>query len=160
MSDLHDTRRLDADLDRIETEPYYEPVGAEVALFEAAWASLVPVLLKGPDGLRQDSLRRVHGLAPGPEQGATRGRPLVTVSCHEDLTARTCRALPDRGGETVWIDGPPRGREDGRHLLPGRDRRGAQGHHRRHPSAHRLPPHAAHRQARRAAQGAPAASCW
>ena len=38
MNDLHDTRRLDADLDRIETEPYYEPVGGEVALFEAAWA--------------------------------------------------------------------------------------------------------------------------
>ena len=48
MNDLHEARRLDADLDRIETEPYYEPVGGEVALFEAAWASRVPVLLKAP----------------------------------------------------------------------------------------------------------------
>ncbi len=48
MSGLHDTPRLDADPDRMETEPYYEPAGGEVALFEAAWASRVPLLLKGP----------------------------------------------------------------------------------------------------------------
>jgi len=34
----------------IEQEPYYERVGGEVALFEAAYESLIPVLLKGPTG--------------------------------------------------------------------------------------------------------------
>jgi len=48
MNDLDEARRLDADPGRIETRHYYEPVGGEVALFEAAWASRVPVLLKAP----------------------------------------------------------------------------------------------------------------
>ena len=99
MNDLHDTRRLDADLDRIETEPYYEPVGAEVELFEAAYASRVPVLLKGPTGC---------GKTRFVEHMAWRlARPLVTVSCHDDLTASD---LVGRylivDNETVWVDGP------------------------------------------------------
>ena len=99
MNDLHDTRRLDADLDRIETEPYYEPVGGEVALFEAAWASRVPVLLNGPTGC---------GKTRFVEHMAWRlARPLVTVSCHDDLTASD---LVGRylivDNETVWVDGP------------------------------------------------------
>ena len=99
MNDLHDTRRLDADLDRIDTEPYYEPVGAEVALFEAAYASRVPVLLKGPTGC---------GKTRFVEHMAWRlARPLVTVSCHDDLTASD---LVGRylivDNETVWVDGP------------------------------------------------------
>ena len=72
MNDLHHTQRLDADLDRIETEPYYEPVRAEVALFEAAWASRVPVLLKGPTGCGKT--RFVEHIA------WRLARPLVTVS--------------------------------------------------------------------------------
>jgi nitric oxide reductase NorQ protein len=99
MNGLHDARRLDADLDRIETEPYYEPVGGEVALFEAAWASRVPVLLKGPTGC---------GKTRFVEHMAWRlARPLVTVSCHDDLTASD---LVGRylivDSETVWVDGP------------------------------------------------------
>ena len=35
---------------RIQTEPYYLPVGVEVRLFEAAYASRLPVMLKGPTG--------------------------------------------------------------------------------------------------------------
>ena len=99
MNDLHDTRRLESDLDRIETEPYYEPVGGEVALFEAAWASRVPVLLKGPTGC---------GKTRFVEHMAWRlARPLVTVSCHDDLTASD---LVGRylivDNQTVWVDGP------------------------------------------------------
>ena len=99
MNDLHDTRRLESDLDRIETEPYYEPVGGEVALFEAAWASRVPVLLKGPTGC---------GKTRFVEYMAWRlARPLVTVSCHDDLTASD---LVGRylivDNQTVWVDGP------------------------------------------------------
>jgi len=32
----------------VEKEPYYEPVGDEIAVFEAAYANQLPVLLKGP----------------------------------------------------------------------------------------------------------------
>jgi hypothetical protein len=54
---------------------------------------------QGPDGLRQDTLRRAHGLAAG--------RPLITVSCHDDLTASDLigRFLM-RHDDTVWQDGP------------------------------------------------------
>ena len=99
MNDLHDARRLDADLDRIEAEPYYEPIGSEVARFEAAYAARVPVLLKGPTGC---------GKTRFVEHMAWRlARPLVTVSCHDDLTASD---LVGRylivDSETVWVDGP------------------------------------------------------
>ena len=35
---------------RVTSEPYYEPLNDEVALFEAAYAEKIPVLLKGPTG--------------------------------------------------------------------------------------------------------------
>ena len=56
-----------------------------------------------PDRLRQDAFRRAHGLASG--------RPLVTVACHDDLSANdlTGRYLI-RGSDTVWLDGPLRSR--------------------------------------------------
>ena len=54
---------------------------------------------QGADRLRQDPLRRVHGLAPG--------RPLVTIACHDDLTASDLvgRFLIRHDG-TAWQDGP------------------------------------------------------
>lgn len=79
--------------------PYYRPVGNEVALFEAATARRLPLLLKGPTGCGKT--RFVAHMA------ARLGRPLYTVSCHDDLTAAdlTGRYLL-KGGETVWVDGP------------------------------------------------------
>ena len=83
----------------VTEEPYYEPVRDEVALFEAAYANRLPVLLKGPTGCGKTRFM---------EHMAWRlKRPLVTVSCHDDLTASD---LVGRylvvGGETVWVDGP------------------------------------------------------
>jgi nitric oxide reductase NorQ protein len=83
----------------IEKEPYYESVGDEIALFEAAYASLIPVLLKGPTGCGKTRFM---------EYMAWRHkRPLITVSCHDDLTASDLvgRYLIT-SNETVWIDGP------------------------------------------------------
>jgi len=83
----------------IETEPYYQPVGDEVAVFEAAYQQKLPVLLKGPTGCGKTRFM---------EHMAWRlKRPLITVSCHDDLTASDLvgRYLV-KGGETVWIDGP------------------------------------------------------
>jgi len=80
-------------------EPYYEPVGNEIAIFEAAYVNRLPVLLKGPTGCGKTRFM---------EHMAWRlARPLITVSCHDDLTASDLvgRFLV-RGGETVWVDGP------------------------------------------------------
>ena len=86
-------------LAHIGTEPYYQPVGDEVALFESAHRRCLPVLLKGPTGC---------GKTRFVEYMAWRlGRPLVTVACHDDLTTAD---LVGRylivGNETVWVDGP------------------------------------------------------
>ncbi|HMG32984.1 MAG TPA: CbbQ/NirQ/NorQ/GpvN family protein [Blastocatellia bacterium] len=80
-------------------EPYYLPVGSEVELFEAAYRGKLPVMLKGPTGC---------GKTRFIEYMAWRlNRPLVTVACHEDLSATDLvgRFLLE-GDETVWHDGP------------------------------------------------------
>jgi nitric oxide reductase NorQ protein len=79
--------------------PYYEPQGNEMAIFEAAWQRRLPVMLKGPTGTGKTRFL---------EHMAWRlGRPLVTVSCHEDLTSSDLvgRFLLE-GAQTVWQDGP------------------------------------------------------
>jgi nitric oxide reductase NorQ protein len=80
-------------------EPYYVPAGDEVLVFERCHARGLPVMLKGPTGC---------GKTRFVEHVAWRlGRPLVTIACHDDLSASdlTGRYLI-RGGETVWMDGP------------------------------------------------------
>jgi nitric oxide reductase NorQ protein len=79
--------------------PYYKPAGSECTLFERAFRNRLPVLLKGPTGCGKS--RFVSHMAERV------GRPLYTVSCHDDLTAAdlTGRYLL-KGGETVWSDGP------------------------------------------------------
>ncbi|MYZ47238.1 CbbQ/NirQ/NorQ/GpvN family protein [Propylenella binzhouense] len=84
---------------RVTREPYYQPVGDEVAVFEAAYAARLPVMLKGPTGC---------GKTRFVEHMAWRlGRPLVTIACHEDMSAADLagRFLLEPGG-TVWQDGP------------------------------------------------------
>jgi nitric oxide reductase NorQ protein len=84
---------------RLHHEPYYEAVGDELAAFEAAHASRLPVLIKGPTGC---------GKTRFVEHMAWRlGLPLVTVACHEDLSASDLagRWLLDGDG-TRWMDGP------------------------------------------------------
>ena len=83
----------------ITQEPYYEAQGDEVQLFEQAYRNRIPLLLKGPTGCGKTRFM---------EHMAWRlQRPLVTVSCHDDLTAAD---LVGRyllvAGETRWIDGP------------------------------------------------------
>jgi len=80
-------------------EPFYLPAGHEVAIFEACHASRLPVMLKGPTGCGKT--RFVEHMAH------LLGRPLITVACHDDLSASdlTGRFLI-RGEETVWVDGP------------------------------------------------------
>jgi len=80
-------------------EPYYLPSGDEVSIFEQCHARDLAVMLKGPTGC---------GKTRFVEYMAWRlGRPLVTISCHDDLTASDLvgRFLIHREG-TVWQDGP------------------------------------------------------
>ncbi len=96
---LPDIKTLTPALERLPQEPFYQPVGEEIALFEAAARQRLPVLLKGPTGCGKT--RFVEYMA------WKLGRPLVTVACHDDLTTAD---LVGRylivGDETVWLDGP------------------------------------------------------
>lgn len=89
----------DASEFEVEEAPFYQPVGAEVEGFERAFNSAIPVVLKGPTGCGKTRFvsYMAHKL----------GRPLVTVACHEDLTASDLvgRYVLE-GDETVWVDGP------------------------------------------------------
>ena len=49
----------------LRDEPFYLPVAHEVEIFEAAHARRLPILLKGPTGLRQDAVSGVHVLSLG-----------------------------------------------------------------------------------------------
>jgi nitric oxide reductase NorQ protein len=92
---LNDT----ADLGRRENAPYYLPSGDEVALFEQCHARQLAVMLKGPTGCGKTRFL---------EYMAWRlGRPLITISCHDDLSASDLvgRFLIGHGG-TEWHDGP------------------------------------------------------
>ena len=90
---------LSPQLASITDEPYYQAVGEEVALFEAAASRRLPVLLKGPTGCGKT--RFVEYMAWKLK------RPLVTVACHDDLTtADLLGRYLIVGNETVWMDGP------------------------------------------------------
>ncbi|MFK8032956.1 MAG: CbbQ/NirQ/NorQ/GpvN family protein [Hyphomicrobiales bacterium] len=83
----------------IDAEPFYAPAANEVDYFQAAYEERVPILLKGPTGCGKT--RFVEHMAWRMQ------RPLISVSCHDDMTAADLvgRYLLE-GGETVWKDGP------------------------------------------------------
>ena len=95
----------------IDKEPFYLEVSDEIDIFEAAYAQRVPILLKGPTG--SGKTRFVEYMSWRLNEARKRdGRghqvsPLVTVACHEDLTASDLvgRYLLEPEG-TRWIDGP------------------------------------------------------
>ena len=83
----------------IKHEPYYQTQGNELALYQAAYAARLPVMLKGPTGCGKS--RFVEHMA------WKLGKPLITVACNEDMTASDLvgRYLLDADG-TRWLDGP------------------------------------------------------
>ena len=109
----------------VRQEPYYRSVGDELDLFTAAYHQHIPVLLKGPTGCGKTRfveymawklgrpltvVREGRGGGQAPAQDLQEGEvrvPLVTIACHEDLTASDLvgRYLLDAEG-TRWIDGP------------------------------------------------------
>src|SRR5450756_1576292 len=90
---------MNLDSYRISAEPYYQPLANEIATFQAAYAERLPVMLKGPTGCGKT--RFIEHMA------WRRGKPLVTVAAHEDMTAADLagRYLLEPAG-TVWHDGP------------------------------------------------------
>ena len=90
---------IDKDQYFIRHEPYYRSVGDEVAMYEAAYAARMPVMLKGPTGCGKS--RFVEYMAWKLQ------KPLITIACNEDMTASDLvgRFLLDING-TTWQDGP------------------------------------------------------
>lgn len=79
--------------------PYYRSVGNEEVIFKAAYRQGLSLMLKGPTGCGKT--RFVEAMAHD------LGRPLITVSCHDDLTtADLVGRYLLRGDETAWVDGP------------------------------------------------------
>lgn len=106
----------------LREEPYYLPVADEVEVFTVAYEQKIPVLFKGPTGCGKTrfieymayQFGRPLTVAKRKSKGAQRESPsdnhsvpLVTIACHEDLTASDLvgRYLLE-GDSTKWIDGP------------------------------------------------------
>jgi nitric oxide reductase NorQ protein len=100
----------------IHGEPYYLPIGDEVQLFETAYHQRIPVLLKGPTGAGKTRFveymayrlgRPMMRISTRTGEEVEHRMPLITVACHEDLTASDLvgRYLLDTDG-TRWVDGP------------------------------------------------------
>lgn len=83
----------------VNEEPYYRATGNEITHYEAAHADRMPIVLKGPTGCGKT--RFIEFMAWRLK------KPIITVSCHEDMTASDLvgRYLLDANG-TVWHDGP------------------------------------------------------
>ncbi len=79
--------------------PFYQAVGNEEAVFKAAYRQGLALVLKGPTGCGKT--RFVEAMAYDLD------RPLITVSCHDDLTtADLVGRYLLQGDQTVWVDGP------------------------------------------------------
>ena len=101
----------------LRDEPYYRAVGDEEELFEAAYFQQLPVLLKGPTGCGKTRFIEYMAWKLGRPLTVVKKRrkveqdghpiPLVTIACHEDLTASDLvgRYLLEADG-TRWMDGP------------------------------------------------------
>src|SRR6476620_6255775 len=73
--------------------------GNEVQLFEQAYSQRLPVMLTGPTGCGKTRLVE--------HMGVLLGRPVVTISCHDDLTSSDLVGrFMVTGGDVVWTDGP------------------------------------------------------
>lgn len=83
----------------VPSEPFYLPIGDEINIFAQCHHEKLAVMLKGPTG--SGKTRLVEYMA------WRLGRPLITVACHDDLSANDLigRFLIRHDG-TAWQDGP------------------------------------------------------
>ena len=111
---------------RIVQEPNYIPHGDESQVFRAAFQSKIPLILKGPTGCGKTRFvehmafrlkQRLTKIGAQRAEGAVRSEVkdfaagkgfLVTIPCHEDLTANDLvgRFFLTLNEGAQWIDGP------------------------------------------------------
>jgi nitric oxide reductase NorQ protein len=104
----------------VAEEPFYAPLSDEIDIFTAAYEQRLPILLKGPTGVGKtrfveymawklsQPLSVVQDGTKAPASNNDQSAiPLITVACHEDMTASDLigRYLLDADG-TRWVDGP------------------------------------------------------
>ncbi len=91
----------------VEKEPFFVPISDEITVFESAYNQRIPILLKGPTGTGKTRFVEYMSWKINNSKASTKDVPLITVACHEDLTASDLvgRYLLDATG-TRWIDGP------------------------------------------------------
>ena len=103
----------------IDEEPYYVPVSDEIEICEAAYKQKIPLLFKGPTGCGKtrfveymswrlsQPLTKIKSKSKSSDEDSSSSMPLVSIACHEDLTASDLvgRYLLE-GDSTVWLDGP------------------------------------------------------
>jgi len=84
---------------RVSPKPNYIQQNHEEEVFRAAFSCRIPLIIKGPTGCGKTRFIE--------HKAFELGLPLITVSCHEDLTAADLvgRFL-FKENETVWQDGP------------------------------------------------------
>jgi len=84
---------------KITSEPFYKPLGNEIALYQSAYDARIPLMLKGPTGCGKS--RFIEYMA------FKLNRPMITVACNEDMTTSDLvgRYLLNKEG-TQWQDGP------------------------------------------------------
>jgi MoxR-like ATPase len=81
------------------TSTIYYSNGNEPQLFEQAYRQRLPVMLTGPTGCGKT--RFVEHM------GELLQRPVITISCHDDLTSSDLVGrFMVTGGDVVWTDGP------------------------------------------------------
>lgn len=81
------------------TTDNYFANGNEVQLFEQAYRQHLPVMLTGPTGCGKTRLVE--------HMGILLGLPVVTISCHDDLTSSDLVGrFMVTGGDVTWTDGP------------------------------------------------------
>ena len=77
----------------VNEEPFYVPSSDEIQVFESAYAQRIPILLKGPTGTGKTRFvehivwKLSNNKQPKSKKKTTADIPLITVACHEDLTA-------------------------------------------------------------------------
>ena len=78
---------------------FYQSNGNEEQLFKRAYDQRLPVMLTGPTGCGKT--RFVEHM------GSVLQRPVMTISCHDDLTSSDLVGrFMVTGGDVVWNDGP------------------------------------------------------
>ena len=79
--------------------PFYHPLANEQQVFRVAFDARVPVMLTGPTGCGKTRL--------GEHMASGVGQPLITITCHDDLTsADLLGRFLVKSGDVEWVEGP------------------------------------------------------